>query len=151
MDSGAEVDADSFDLSRFVEAQARDYEAALSEIRSGRKRSHWMWYVFPQFDGLGISSTSKHFAIKTLDEAKAYLSHPVLGPHLFECADAVLHVTGRSAFDIFSSPDDLKLRSSATLFAEVSPEGSLFHQILEKYFGGERDRLTLDLIRSSPA
>jgi uncharacterized protein (DUF1810 family) len=135
-----------FRLTRFVEAQQDCYTQALAEIRSGRKRSHWMWFVFPQFDGLGTSAASKHFAIGSLEEARAYLSHPLLGPRLLECATAVLHVTGRSAFDIFGSPDDLKLRSSATLFATVSPAGSPFHRIIEQYFGGIGDPLTLDLI-----
>jgi len=137
---------DPYQLSRFVRAQADDFERALAEIRSGKKRTHWMWYIFPQFDGLAFSSTSKHYAIKSIEEAKAYLSHPVLGPRLVECAEAALGVEGRSARDIFGSPDDLKLRSSATLFACVSPPGSVFERLLEKYYRGERDEKTLRLL-----
>lgn len=138
---------DPHDLARFVEAQEHNYTAALSEIRNGRKQSHWMWYVFPQFDGLGTSSTSRRFSIKSVDEAKAYLAHPVLGPRLLECADALLQITGRSATDIFGPPDDIKLRSSATLFAAVSSPGSAFHRILDKHFQGHPDDLTLSLMR----
>jgi uncharacterized protein (DUF1810 family) len=105
-----------------------------------------MWYVFPQFDGLGFSSTSKHYAIKTLDEAREYLAHPILGPRLLECAQAVLDLEGRSATQIFGSPDDLKLRSCATLFASVSPEGSVFHRLIGKYYGGAFDANTLRLL-----
>src|SRR5947208_7328407 len=110
---------DPFDLQRFVEAQAGDHDRALAEVKSGRKRSHWMWYIFPQIDGLGFSSMSKQYAIKSLAEAEAYLRHPVLGPRLVEIAGAALGVEGRSALDIFGSPDDMKLRSCATLFAQV--------------------------------
>jgi uncharacterized protein (DUF1810 family) len=136
-----------YDLARFVQAQERDYEQALSEIRRGRKRSHWMWYVFPQYDGLGSSPTSRQYAIKSLAEAEAYLAHPVLGPRLLESARAALAVEGRSAVEIFGSPDDMKLHSCATLFASISPPGSEFHQILDKYFGGERDEKTRRLVR----
>ena len=104
------VQNDPHDLGRFVEAQADDFQQALSEINSGRKRSHWMWYIFPQFDGLGFSSTSQRYAIKSIEEARAYLDHPVLGPRLVECVEAVLHVEGRSAAEIFGSPDDIKLK-----------------------------------------
>lgn len=141
---------DPHDLNRFVQAQAGDYERALAEIRNGRKRSHWMWYIFPQFDGLGFSPTSKRYAIKSVAEAKAYLAHPVLGPRLRECAEAVLGVEGRSAFEIFGSPDDMKLRSCATLFASVSPAGSVFHRLLDKYYQGEKDSQTLHLLGSAP-
>ena len=136
---------DPHDLVRFVEAQDGVYERALAEIRSGRKRSHWMWFVFPQVDGLGFSATSKRYAIKSLDEAQAYLAHPILGTRLIECAEAVLGVKGRTAADIFGSPDDMKLRSSATLFAQVSADGSVFHRVLDEYFGGQPDRETLRL------
>src|SRR5689334_12190184 len=102
---------DPHDLKRFLSAQEDDYEQALAEIKSGRKRSHWMWYIFPQIDGLAFSSTSKHYAIKSLDEARAYLAHPILGPRLTACTEAALAAPGRSANDIFGSPDDLKLRS----------------------------------------
>jgi uncharacterized protein (DUF1810 family) len=137
---------DPFDLSRFVAAQETDYRRALAEVRGGRKRTHWMWYVFPQFAGLGVSPTAERYAIKSAAEARAYLAHPVLGPRLVECAEAVLGVEGRSAAEIFGPPDDLKLRSCATLFAAVSPPGSVFERVLEKYYGGERDPKTLRLL-----
>jgi uncharacterized protein (DUF1810 family) len=138
--------SDSYKLDRFLEAQAADYDTALAEIRSGRKRSHWMWYVFPQIAGLGVSETSQYFAIRNLAEAKAYLAHPILGPRLIECADALLALDGRTAREIFGSPDDLKLRSSATLFAHVSPARSAFQRVLEKYFDGASDERTLRLL-----
>jgi uncharacterized protein (DUF1810 family) len=145
---------DPFDLKRFVQAQEGDFERALAEITSGRKVSHWMWYIFPQFAGLGSSPISQQYAIKSVAEAKAFLAHPVLGPRLIECAEAALEVEGRTALEIFGTPDDWKLRSSATLFASVSPPGSVFERILVKYFAGERDEKTLALIsdigRGSP-
>jgi uncharacterized protein (DUF1810 family) len=140
--------ADPYGLSRFVQAQVGDYEQALSEIRSGRKRSHWMWYIFPQYDGLGSSAISKRYAIRSLAEAEAYLRHPVLGPRLLECTEAALAIEGQPASEVFGFPDDLKLRSSATLFALVSPPGSVFERLLDKYFGGERDDKTLHLVGS---
>ena len=142
---------DAHDLTRFVAAQRGSYERALAEIASGRKRSHWMWYVFPQFAGLGVSATSRKYAIASLAEAEAYLRHELLGPRLVACADAALAVEGRSAREIFGSPDDLKLHSSATLFAQVSAEGSVFHRLLDKYFGGEPDDATLRLVAASAA
>jgi uncharacterized protein (DUF1810 family) len=138
--------ADPHDLARFVEAQERNYDRALAEIRAGRKRSHWMWYVFPQLDGLGSSEMARRYAIKNVAEAEAYLSHPVLGPRLTECAEAVLGLEGRSAAEVFGSPDDLKLRSCATLFACVTPPGSVVDRLLAKYYGGERDGRTLRLL-----
>ncbi len=146
LSSDSRPTSDPFNLSRFVQAQENDYEQALAEIRSGRKRTHWMWFIFPQFDGLAFSSTSKHFAIKSLEEARAYLAHPVLGARLLECTHAVLRVEGRSAQEIFGSPDDLKLRSCATLFAQVSPSGSVFERLLEKHFQGSPDAKTLELL-----
>jgi uncharacterized protein (DUF1810 family) len=142
---------DPYDLDRFLRAQEDDYEQALSEIASGRKRTHWMWYIFPQINGLGFSSTSKRYAIKSIEEAKAYLDHPVLGPRLLECAEAVLRVEGRSATEIFGSPDDMKLRSCATLFACVSPRGSVFDRLLAKFYQGRRDEKTLQLLRINPS
>jgi len=136
---------DPYDLNRFLEAQRDDYDDALAEIASGRKRTHWMWYIFPQIDGLASTATSRHFAIKSLEEARAYLAQPVLGARLLECAEAALAVEGRSAHDIFGTPDDLKLRSSATLFAVVQP-GSVFDRLLAKYFDGEPDGKTLQLL-----
>lgn len=140
------MSTDPWNLARFVEAQQGDYEQALEEIRAGRKRSHWMWYVFPQFVGLGSSPVSEHYAIKSRGEAAAYLAHPTLGPRLVECAQAVLQLEGRSAHEIFGFPDDMKLRSSATLFASMSPDGSVFHRIIDKYFEGKRDARTVQLM-----
>ena len=137
---------DPYDLGRFLQAQEGDYERALAEITSGRKRSHWMWYIFPQFDGLGFSSTSKRYAIKSIDEAKAYLTHPVLGPRLMKCAEAALGVENQTATAIFGSPDDMKLKSCATLFAQVLPPGSVFERIIDKYFLGKSDGNTLRLL-----
>jgi uncharacterized protein (DUF1810 family) len=137
---------DPYNLNRFVLAQEADYDQALAEIRRGRKQSHWMWYIFPQYEGLGFSSTSRWYSIKSAAEARAYLDHPVLGPRLRECAEAVLGVEGRSAHEIFGSPDDLKLRSCATLFAAVSPAGSVFHKLLDRYYQGAPDSKTLHLL-----
>lgn len=134
------------DLARFVRAQESNYDQAMAEIRSGRKRSHWMWYVFPQFAGLGASPTSQHFAIRSLDEARAYLAHPLLGPRLVDGCEAVLELAGVSAHDVFGSPDDMKLRSRATLFALVSPPGSVFERLLQRYFNGKPDDATLQLV-----
>lgn len=141
--------SDLYDLNRFVQAQANAYKRAISEVRQGRKRSHWMWYIFPQFDGLGFSQTSKRYAIKSVAEAKAYLSHPVLGPRLLECVEAALSVEGRSAYEVFGTPDDMKLQSCATLFAYVSPRGSVFDQLLDTFFQGERDNKTLRLLKAA--
>jgi len=140
------MSADPWNLARFVGAQKGIYTLALAEIRSGQKRSHWMWYVFPQFAGLGNSPTSVEYAIKSREEAKQYLAHPVLGRRLIECAEAVLQIPDRSAHEIFGSPDDMKLRSSATLFAAVSPSGSAFHRIIEKYFDDRPDASTIELM-----
>jgi uncharacterized protein (DUF1810 family) len=141
--------SDPFDLERFVLAQARTYEAALAEMRGGRKRSHWMWYVFPQVAGLGVSETSQRYALSSAAQARAYLAHPLLGPRLIDCVEAVLKVEKRSAHEIFGSPDDRKLRSCATLFAQVSPPGSVFERLLAKHFEGERDTRTLELLKGS--
>ena len=137
---------DPHNLNRFVEAQKVDYEQALAEVKSGRKHSHWMWYIFPQFDGLGSTSTSQQYSIKSVAEAKAYLSHPVLAPRLIAIATAALSVEGRSAYKVFGYLDDIKLKSCATLFAHVSPDGSVFEQILDKFFQGDRDLKTLSLL-----
>ena len=138
----------SFDLDRFVDAQKTHYYRALEEIRSGRKRTHWMWFVFPQFAGLGTSATAEFYAIRSRAEAEAYLQHPVLGARLEECFKALLAVDGRSASEIFGYPDDVKLRSSATLFAFVAPPGSVFEQVIAKYFDGERDERTILLLQA---
>jgi len=138
-----------FDLDRFVEAQGGDYDHALGEIRGGRKRTHWMWYVFPQIDGLGSSPAAKHYAIRNRAEAEAYLAHPILGPRLIEIAEAAAAIEGASATDVFGYPDDLKLRSCATLFAAVSPPGSVFERLLDRYFEGKPDRATMTLLARS--
>ena len=137
-------------LIRFVEAQEGVYQQALSELREGRKQSHWMWYVFPQFAGLGMSAASVYYAIRSVEEAAEYLRHPVLGPKLQECADVLMSLEGRTASEIFGSPDDMKLKSCATLFAHVSPPGSVFERILGKYYEGERDTRTLELLEGKP-
>ena len=137
---------DPHDLNRFLLAQEVEFDIALSEITSGKKQSHWMWFIFPQFDGLGYSSTSKHFAIKNLEEAKAYLEHPILGKRLFACAEAVMGIEGRTAHEIFGSPDDSKLKSCATLFACVSAPGSIFERLLTKCYQGKRCEKSLKLV-----
>ena len=134
------------DLSRFVDAQAGDYETALAEIRRGRKESHWMWYIFPQIDGLGFSPTARHYAIRDLDEARAYLAHPLLGPRLVAICEALLALPDTDAEPIFGWPDVLKLRSSMTLFAAARPEEPVFGRVLAKFYGGEPDRRTLELL-----
>ncbi|HTP76972.1 MAG TPA: DUF1810 domain-containing protein [Rhizomicrobium sp.] len=135
---------DPFDLERFVAAQARVIDAVRSELRAGRKASHWMWFVFPQIAGLGHSAMAARYAIASPDEARAYLAHPVLGPRLVECTELVLAVERRSAHQIFGSPDDLKFRSCMTLFSRVAPAGSPFERALARYFGGEPDAATLE-------
>ncbi len=135
-----------FDLERFVAAQASAYATALTELRGGRKRTHWIWFIFPQIAGLGHSPTSQHYAIRSIEEARAYLDDPVLGPRLAECAEAVLAVEGRSASDIFAYPDDLKLRSSMTLFEIAAGRDSVFGRVLDRYFKGSRDERTLELL-----
>lgn len=138
--------SDSFALDRFVAAQAPVYPAVLRELRAGRKQSHWMWFVFPQLAGLGSSPMSHRYSIRSIEEAREYLVHPVLGPRLVECAETLLSVTNLSATEILGSPDDMKLRSSATLFANVSERGSVFERILEKYYDGQRDPRTEELL-----
>jgi uncharacterized protein (DUF1810 family) len=138
---------DPFDLNRFLEAQVGVYDRALAELQQGRKESHWMWFIFPQIHGLGRSSTAKFYAIKTTKEAEAYLSHPVLGRRLLECSNALLNLKGTSASEIFGFPDDLKLRSSMTLFASTSAPGSVFSRVIGQYFDGRPDLRTLELLK----
>jgi len=133
-------------LQRFVDAQARDYQTALGEITAGRKRSHWMWYIFPQIQGLGYSSMAQHYAIADGGEAAAYLAHPTLGPRLIEISRALLTLPGSNATAVMGTPDDLKLRSSMTLFAQVPGADMVFQQVLDKYFGGRPDAKTLSLL-----
>ena len=134
---------DPYDLNRFISAQEDDYERAFGEIKNGRKRSHWMWYIFPQIDGLGSSAMSRRYSIKSLAEARAYLDHPVLGARLTALVEVLLKLEGRSANEIFGFTDEKKLRSCVTLFAAVSEPDSVFHRLLDEYFHGERDAMTL--------
>lgn len=145
-----QTSTDPFDLNRFISAQEDVYDSVLSELKAGHKRTHWMWYIFPQIDGLAYSSMSKHYAIKSLAEAQSYLHHPVLGKRLRECAETILAVEGRSASEIFGSPDDLKLKSSLTLFASVLNSAPVFAAALDKYYHGERDSRTLKLLETMP-
>ncbi|HYD59116.1 MAG TPA: DUF1810 domain-containing protein [Noviherbaspirillum sp.] len=134
---------DPYELQRFVDAQQPVYETVCAELRAGRKRSHWMWFIFPQIHGLGYSPMAHRYAISSLNEAQAYLDHPVLGERLRECSRIVAALEGCSADEVFGYPDDLKFRSSMTLFAQASP-GDVFDACLQKYFGGRRDTATLD-------
>jgi len=136
--------ADPYDLDRFVRAQDPVIAQACAELRNGRKTSHWMWFVFPQIAGLGMSAMSQRYAISSLEEARAYLQHPVLGTRLRLCVSLLLEVEGRSAHEIFGSPDDMKLRSSLTLFEYAAPEDPIFRQALDRYFDGAEDQATLD-------
>ena len=133
----------AFDLQRFVDAQAGVYDNVVDELRSGRKRSHWMWFVFPQLRGLGSSPTAQHFGIESLAEARAYLAHELLGPRLRECVQLVNQIADRSASQIFGWPDDLKLRSSMTLFARATDDDQDFRALLEKFYDGEEDDQTV--------
>ena len=133
---------DPFDLQRFVTAQAPVLDTVRAELAAGRKRSHWMWFVFPQLRGLGSSSMAARYGIASLDEARAYLAHPLLGPRLRECCALLLQVDGRSANQVLGSPDDLKFRSCLTLFAIAAPQEPVFRQALDKYYGGEPDPRT---------
>lgn len=134
------------DLDKFVTAQARDYAGALEEMKKGRKQGHWIWYVFPQITGLGMSSTSMQYAIKDLEQANRYFQHPVLGKRLIETANAVLAVEGKTANQIMGTPDDLKLRSSMTLFSMVKNADPVFQAVLDKYFDGEPDQKTVAIL-----
>ena len=134
------------DLSRFLNAQARDYEQALSEIRAGRKRSHWIWYIFPQLDGLGYSPTAQYYGIRDLEQAKDYMAHPVLGPRLVEISEALLALPSSDPGAVMGYPDDLKLCSSMTLFELAAPDQPVFGKVLDKFYGGRRDPLTLRLL-----
>lgn len=137
---------DPHNLNRFVEAQQRSYNNALAEVTKGRKTSHWMWYIFPQIQGLGFSETSRHYGIKNKQEATAYLQHPVLGSRLVEIANALLFLPTNDAHKIFGSPDDLKLQSSMTLFASIPSANPVFTAVLEKFFGGKKDPATISLL-----
>jgi uncharacterized protein (DUF1810 family) len=138
--------AEHKDLVRFLEAQNHVYLKALDEIKNGQKRSHWMWYIFPQIKGLGSSENARFFGIKSLDEATAYVQHPILGKHLIEITKALLTIEGKSASDIFGYPDDLKLHSSMTLFSKVENADPVFNEVLKKYFNGVLDQGTLKIL-----
>jgi uncharacterized protein (DUF1810 family) len=139
---------DPWNLERFVSAQEGTYQGALRELTDGAKTTHWMWYIFPQVAGLGRSPMSQRYAVQGIEEARAYLRHPVLGARLVECANALLAVHGLSAYDIMGSPDDMKLRSCATLFDVASP-GDVFAKLLERYFEGTPDEATLRILRAA--
>lgn len=139
----------SYDLQRFLDAQERDYGTALAEIRAGHKTSHWIWYIFPQIAGLGYSSTSVFYAIADLGEAKAYMAEPTLRSHLIEISEALLNLESSNAREVMGRPDDMKLRSSMTLFAEAEPEEPVFQAVLNKFWEGKPDRRTLDILRDA--
>ena len=138
--------AAGFDLDRFITAQAPVFQTALAELQAGHKRTHWMWFIFPQLRGLGHSATAQFYGIASLAEARAYLDHPVLGPRLHACTKAVLQCRAHSLHDIFGSPDDMKFRSSMTLFEAAAPPGSPFAQALDRWCDGQRDAHTLRLL-----
>ncbi|MGD0642258.1 MAG: DUF1810 domain-containing protein [Roseiarcus sp.] len=139
--------SDPYNLTRFVDAQERTFERACAELQAGRKSGHWMWFVFPQIEGLGHSETARRFAISCRAEAEAYLKHPLLGARLRECVRLVNGVSGRSAHEVFGHPDDLKFHSSMTLFADVAADDAVFEEALRKYFAGQRDQLTIEKLR----
>jgi len=136
---------DPYDLNRFLSAQEGIYERALAELRDGQKRTHWMWFIFPQIEGLGYSPTAKRYSIKSREEARQYLNHPVLGKRLLECTEAVVALKGESVSEIFGYPDDVKFTSSMTLFEKIAGSGSVFSLALDRYCRGERDVTTLRL------
>lgn len=141
------MDNRDFDLERFVKEQQRDYSRAYVEVSQGRKQSHWMWWIFPQIVGLGMTSTSHKYSIKSLDEAKAFLNHPYLGKNIREISNVLLGLDTDDAYEVFGSPDNLKLRSSMTLFAEAAPEDKTFQDVIDKFYGGKKDEKTLDIIK----
>jgi uncharacterized protein (DUF1810 family) len=146
MIQGNSSSGDPYDLKRFISAQEDIFVRALAELHDGLKRTHWMWFIFPQIEGLGHSPTTRLYSIKSLEEARQYLAHPVLGTRLIACTEVVLAVQGRSALDIFGHPDDWKLQSSMTLFELVSGAGSVFSCVLDKYYQGKRDSRTLQIV-----
>ena len=141
----AEIDND---LRRFLQAQQNIYPQVLKELQNGKKTSHWMWFIFPQIEGLGHSSTAKYYSIKSIIEAKEYVAHPVLGKRLLKCIDIILNINSKTADEIFGYPDNLKLRSSMTLFNFAAPEHKVFGDLLKKYFAGEEDQKTLGIIKN---
>lgn len=139
---------DVYNLARFVKAQERDYSCAFSELSQGRKRSHWMWYIFPQVVGLGMTVISYEFSIKSLDEAVAFLEHPYLGKNIREISNVLLGIESNDATAIMGFPDDLKLRSSMTLFAEAAPDEEVFQKVLDKFYDGKKDERTLEILKT---
>jgi uncharacterized protein (DUF1810 family) len=139
-----------YSVERFIDAQKRAYQIALTEIKNGRKQGHWMWYIFPQIQGLGFSEMSKYYSIKNIDEATIYLNHPILGSRLYEISNELLKLTYSNAMIIFGSPDDLKLKSSMTLFSQVEKADVTFKLVLDKYFGGSYDERTIQLLKRRP-
>jgi len=137
---------DTYDLKRFLSAQEGVYERALAELKGGQKRTHWIWFIFPQIDGLGYSPTAKRYSIKSMEEARQYLDDTVLGKRLLECTEAVIALKGGSVSEIFGYPDDLKFKSSMNLFEKIAGTGSVFSSALDKYCHGERDAATLRLL-----
>lgn len=138
----------AYNLKRFLDAQENNYDRALTEIRQGRKQGHWMWYIFPQISGLGFSETTKFYAIQDLNEAGAYLSHPTLGSRLIDISNAFLGIDGKSANAILGSPDDLKMKSSMTLFGLLSDTDPVFQAVLDKFFNGNQDAKTLAIVEN---
>jgi uncharacterized protein (DUF1810 family) len=139
--------ADPFNLDRFVSAQVGVYPQVVAELIAGRKRGHWIWFIFPQMKGLGHSAQSEYYGIGSLEEAAAYARHPLLGPRLVECTQLINQIEGLAIRDILGPPDDLKFRSSMTLFARAAEDATVFNDALKKYFNGEADPLTLNLLR----
>ena len=139
---------DKYNLDRFIKAQQRDFNAAYVELSQGRKRTHWSWYVIPQIEGLGMTATSHKYAIKSLDEAIAFLAHPYLGKNIREIAKVLLSIESNDATVVMGYPDDLKLRSSMTLFAEAAPNEEIFQKVLDKFFDGKKDKRTLEILKS---
>jgi Uncharacterized conserved protein len=138
---------DRYNLQRFVKEQTRDYSAAYTELSQGKKRTHWMWWIFPQIEGLGMTSTSRRYSIKSLDEARAYLQHPYLGKNLRELCNILLRLDNDNASEIFGYPDDLKLCSSMTLFSEADPTDEVYRKVLDKFYNGKKDEKTLKILR----
>ncbi|MGO8081268.1 DUF1810 domain-containing protein [Rhizobium leguminosarum] len=138
-----------YKLHRFIDAQNGIYERALSELKAGRKTSHWMWFIFPQIAGLGTSAMAEKYAIRSAEEAAAYLADPILSSRLLRCVEAILSVNGRSAHEILGSPDDFKVCSSMTLFAAISDHGSPFHQVIEHFYQGKFDERTMEILSAS--
>jgi uncharacterized protein (DUF1810 family) len=146
--SSAGESPDPYNLQRFVDAQRPEYEHAIMELRAGEKRGHWMWFIFPQIEGLGVSATSRRYAISSLEEARAYISHPLLGSRLVECGEALTQPLGKSAREIMGCVDAKKLRSSMTLFGAADPTQPAFRRVLETYFDGEEDAHTAELLEA---